>query len=217
MDIVQVFADYLNQFPAGTVFLFLIGLYAAGKKVYQEAKKILEHNKKVVTDDIQKQEQLQTMLDDIENLKTSIETLNTGLDSYKKTVEKHLEEDQVSSENSRRNTDERIGTICEHLEGLEQKIPIIEQNIMKIEKQISILIGSDVEYIRAYITDSYNKYVKEKRQIDLISLQNVESIYNRFLHETGGEDEFLSKLMRELRNLPTTVKSDDAPPNPPVI
>ena len=87
---------------------------------------------------------------------------------------------------------------------IDPKVKILEDKISKLESQINVLITSDVEYIRAYITDSYKKFVKELHHIDLMSLQNVESIYNRFLQETGSEDEFLSKLMRELRNLPTT-------------
>ena len=48
------------------------------------------------------------------------------------------------------------------------------------------------------------KYVKKEKSIDLISLQNLENIYNKYLEEDGGKDEFLAKLMKELRDLPTT-------------
>ena len=92
-----------------------------------------------------------------------------------------------------------------------KKIESLETRVDKMERQIDLLFKSDKEYFRAFILEGYNKYVKAERSIDLVSLQTLESIYNKYLEEDGGKDEFLAKLMKELRNLPTTKekKRDD--------
>ena len=67
-------------------------------------------------------------------------------------------------------------------------------------KNVSLLIESDKEDIKAYITDEYNKW-SEKEYIDLISLQSIEARYAKYVEEKGNG--FVKKLMTEIRNLPT--------------
>ena len=157
-----------------------------------------------MTKKIKDSEKIDGILTDITSLKTEIDKISNDVDNYKGIIDGKLKE---IIKNSSENGDEFIKSLDEiknTLMIIDPKVKILEDKISKLESQINVLITSDVEYIRAYITDSYKKFVKELHHIDLMSLQNVESIYNRFLQETGSEDEFLSKLMRELRNLPTT-------------
>ena len=135
--------------------------------------------------------------------------MSTEVENYKGIIDNKLEEMVKSSSDGSKEFLEAFNEMKSIIVVLEPKMKFIEEKISKLESQIGVLITSDVEYIKAYLTDSYKKFVKEKHHIDLISLQNVESLYNRFLQETGVEDEFLSKLMRELRNLPTTKGEDE--------
>ena len=137
-------------------------------------------------------------------LKSELENITKDVDNYKKLVDGKLKEmiDKASVDDD--TFIKSLNEIKNTLSLIDPKLKLLEDKVSKVESQINVLITSDVEYIKAYITDSYNKFVKENHHIDLLSLQNVESVYNRLLQETGVEDEFLSKLMRELRNLPTT-------------
>lgn len=197
-------AEFLDQWSAGYIFLIIVGVYTVVKKLYEIIKKITNQTEEQVTKKIKDSEKIDGILTDITSLKTEIDKISNDVDNYKEIIDGKLKE---IIKNSSENGDEFIKSLDEiknTLMIIDPKVKILEDKISKLESQINVLITSDVEYIRAYITDSYKKFVKELHHIDLMSLQNVESIYNRFLQETGSEDEFLSKLMRELRNLPTT-------------
>ena len=197
-------AEFLDQWSAGYIFLIIVGVYTVAKKLYEIIKKITNQTEEQVTKKIKDSEKIDGILTDITSLKTEIDKISNDVDNYKGIIDGKLKE---IIKNSSENGDEFIKSLDEiknTLMIIDPKVKILEDKISKLESQINVLITSDVEYIRAYITDSYKKFVKELHHIDLMSLQNVESIYNRFLQETGSEDEFLSKLMRELRNLPTT-------------
>ena len=78
----------------------------------------------------------------------------------------------------------------------------ILDSIDNIMKNIHILIDSDKETIRSFIMSEYYKW--EGKVIDLITLQNIERLYKKYLEELGDEsDDFIDKIMTELRNLPT--------------
>lgn len=197
-------AEFLDQWSAGYIFLIIVGVYTVVKKLYEIIKKITNQTEEQVTKKIKDSEKIDGILTDITSLKTEIDKISNDVNNYKGIIDGKLKE---IIKNSSENGDEFIKSLNEiknTLMIIDPKVKILEDKISKLESQINVLITSDVEYIRAYITDSYKKFVKELHHIDLMSLQNVESIYNRFLQETGSEDEFLSKLMRELRNLPTT-------------
>ena len=197
-------AEFLDQWSAGYIFLIIVGVYTVAKKLYEIIKKITNQTEEQVTKKIKDSEKIDGILTDITSLKTEIDKISNDVDNYKGIIDGKLKE---IIKNSSENGDEFIKSLDEiknTLMIIDPKVKILEDKISKLESQINVLITSDVEYIRAYITDSYKKFVKELHHIDLMSLQNVESIYNRFLQETGSEDEFLSKLMRELRDLPTT-------------
>ena len=197
-------AEFLDQWSAGYIFLIIVGVYTVVKKLYEIIKKITNQTEEQVTKKIKDSEKIDGIITDITSLKTEIDKISNDVNNYKGIIDGKLKE---IIKNSSENGDEFIKSLDEiknTLMIIDPKVKILEDKISKLESQINVLITSDVEYIRAYITDSYKKFVKELHHIDLMSLQNVESIYNRFLQETGSEDEFLSKLMRELRNLPTT-------------
>lgn len=197
-------AEFLDQWSAGYIFLIIVGVYTVVKKLYEIIKKITNQTEEQVTKKIKDSEKIDGIITDMTSLKTEIDKISNDVNNYKGIIDGKLKE---IIKNSSENGDEFIKSLDEiknTLMIIDPKVKILEDKISKLESQINVLITSDVEYIRAYITDSYKKFVKELHHIDLMSLQNVESIYNRFLQETGSEDEFLSKLMRELRNLPTT-------------
>ena len=202
-------AKFLDNWSAGTVFLLLVGVYTVAKKLIEIYKSISSHIEKKTTKKIKSVETIEGIIGDINSLKADLENMSTEVENYKGIIDSKLEEIVKSSSDGSKEFLEAFNEMKSIIVVLEPKMKFIEEKISKLESQIGVLITSDVEYIKAYLTDSYKKFVKEKHHIDLISLQNVESLYNRFLQETGVEDEFLSKLMRELRNLPTTKGEDE--------
>lgn len=197
--------EYLNHLGAGDVFRFifivgsaLTGSIAACLKILRAYRKRIETELDdknfidTITDSLKKtQDELSSVSDDVKNNIGKLEeVLHNHLDSADETHEK---------------LERAIIEINELLHNQREKVDSMEGCIRKINNQIELLFSSDKEYFKAYIIEGYNRYVKGKGTIDLISLQNLENIYNKYLEEVGGEpDEFLGKLIRELRNLPTT-------------
>ena len=203
MDVNQI-ADFLNNFKAGQIFLFIIGLFTVGKKIFEFLMKIYDKIKGIASKELKKAEEMSNIIDDIASLKNELASISADIADYKDNLDNKVDNILTKSDDGDTESINRITEIQESLLHIEPKLKLMEEKLSKVESQIEVLITSDVNYIQAYITDSYQKFVIQQHHIDLISLQNVESVYNRLLQETGLEDEFLSKLMQELRNLPTT-------------
>lgn len=203
MSVDQI-AGFLSHWNAGEVFLVIVGVVCVGKKIYEFGKKAYGVIEGGITKKLKGVEQMDSILSDIDSLKNDLNAISTDVESYKKNLDDRVKAIISQSDTGDSNIEKVVDELQESLQMMEPKVRLLEDKMSKIESQISILINSDVEYTKAYITDCYNKFVKVEHHIDLISLQNVESVYNKFVQETGLEDEFLSKLMRELRNLPTT-------------
>ena len=201
---------FMDKFTAGEVILFLAGIFFIGKWLIHFFKKIRH---KVASDgltDEERKNEKHKMKNDIEEATSEIDSMT---EEFRDSIEDLTKKfgDHISESIEQRS--ELLDAIQKLNEAVNAQIPkneAFDERLMMIEKQINLLFESDKNYIIAYITDIYQRYVKEKKCIDLITLQNVESIYSRFLAETGSEDKFLSKLITELRGLPTTKeKSDD--------
>lgn len=203
MSVDQI-AGFLSHWNAGEVFLVIVGVVCVGKKIYDFSKKAYGVIEGGITKKLKSVEQMDSILSDIDSLKNDLNAISTDVESYKKNLDDQVKAIISQSDTGDINIEKVVDELQESLQMMEPKVRLLEDKMSKIESQISILINSDAEYTKAYITDCYNKFVKVEHHIDLISLQNVESVYNKFVQETGLEDEFLSKLMRELRNLPTT-------------
>ena len=201
MSVDQI-AGFLSHWNAGEVVI--VGVVCVGKKIYDFGKKAYGVIEGGITKKLKSVEQMDSILSDIDSLKNDLNAISTDVESYKKNLDDQVKAIISQSDTGDINIEKVVDELQESLQMMEPKVRLLEDKMSKIESQISILINSDVEYTKAYITDCYNKFVKVEHHIDLISLQNVESVYNKFVQETGLEDEFLSKLMRELRNLPTT-------------
>ena len=191
---------YLNNLRAGDVLNFLVVMGCAGSYVFDKLKKWKSQHKAEVEEEIKKASELEQLTTKLKNTHDELETVKVSMEQLQKLVREHIEGASTNSESVQQSINELGKMLVRH----GQKIDSLEKCIDKVECQIDLLFKSDKEYFRAYIMEGYNKYVKGEKCIDLMSLQSLENIYNKYLEEDGERDEFLAKLMRELRNLPTT-------------
>lgn len=77
-----------------------------------------------------------------------------------------------------------------------------EANLNKIIDSIQLLINSDKDDIKAWITEKHHYYCYEKRHIDDYSLDCIEKRYAHYKDEGGNS--FIEDLMRDIRRLPKT-------------
>lgn len=98
---------------------------------------------------------------------------------------------------------------AKHVQESEKKIKELyelhektEQNLNKIIDSIQLLINSDKDDIKAWITEKHHYYCYEKRHIDDYSLDCIEKRYTHYRNEGGNS--FVEDLMRDIRRLPKT-------------
>ena len=72
--------------------------------------------------------------------------------------------------------------------------------IDKMSKAINILIESDKDDIKAWITEQHHYFCYELGYIDDYNLQCIESRYTHYKEEDGNT--FIDKFMKDIRNLP---------------
>ena len=77
---------------------------------------------------------------------------------------------------------------------------IVDKGFEKINRQLEMLIESDREAIKSYITEQHHLFVYEKGWVDDYSLDCLEKRYAIYEKENGNT--FVLGLMNEIRSLP---------------
>lgn len=83
---------------------------------------------------------------------------------------------------------------------LQEGIKKMEESINKLSKKVDILMKSDRDAIKAFITREHHYFVYQRGWIDDYSLDCIERRYTHY-NEQGGNS-FIQTLMTDLRNLP---------------
>lgn len=88
----------------------------------------------------------------------------------------------------------------EQLQQQELDIKELRKNIESIQSNINLLIESDKDDIKAYITEKHHFYCYQQKYIDDYTLNCLEKRFNHYEEEGGNS--FVHNLMDELRALP---------------
>ena len=87
-----------------------------------------------------------------------------------------------------------------NIEDHSRQIGELKDSIEEIRDLISLLIQSDKDAIKAYITKQHHTFVYKKGWIDDYSLNCIEQRYNHYKDQGGNS--FIGNLMQQLRQLP---------------
>lgn len=85
---------------------------------------------------------------------------------------------------------------------LRDQISGVATQVSKITDKIDLLVESDKDDIKAFITREYHYFVEQKGWIDDYSLDCIEKRYDHYIEEKGNS--FVAGLMDQLRSLPHT-------------
>ena len=94
----------------------------------------------------------------------------------------------------------------QNLKKQDEEIEDMKKCIKQIIEKIDILIESDKDDIKAFITRQHHYFVYQKGWIDDYSLDCIEKRYNHYVHEKGNS--FIGGLMEEIRALPKREKEE---------
>lgn len=90
--------------------------------------------------------------------------------------------------------------IIETLNIHEENIIACKERLEKILEIINILVESDKDDIKSWITEKHHYFCYELKYIDDYSLQCVEARYKHYKDEKGNS--FIDKFMEDIRALP---------------
>lgn len=128
-------------------------------------------------------------------IKGCISFFDWGIDRLRKLFDKeHITEQNKKDLNNRIETDEKK---IQELVNLHKKT---EQNIQDLTKSVEMLIASDKDDIKSWITEQHHKFCYGKsKSIDAYSLDCIEKRYGHYKDEGGNS--FVHTLMEDLRKL----------------
>ena len=95
---------------------------------------------------------------------------------------------------------ERPDRIQDRIDQLEINQESLTGSLCKITEKLDMLIDSDKDAIKAYITERHHHYVYKKGCIDDYTMNILEQRYVHYKDEGGNS--FIRQLMDELRSLP---------------
>ena len=90
--------------------------------------------------------------------------------------------------------------LYKEIEYFQEYVQQSQKYLSKMQEQIDLLIESDKDAIKAYITKEHHHFCYEQKWIDDYSLDCLEKRFGHYVEEHGNS--FIESLMTELRNLP---------------
>lgn len=79
--------------------------------------------------------------------------------------------------------------------------------VANLTEKVDLLIASDKDAIKSYITEQYHYFVEQRGWIDDFSLDCLEKRFSHYLEENGNS--FVESLMNQIRNLPRVPKLNE--------
>lgn len=113
-------------------------------------------------------------------------------DWFKNRFRKPIEEEK--------DKEEKEQEIIERLDKHEEQILLCKDCLNEITKSINILIESDKDDIKAWITEKHHYFCYELGYIDDYNLQCIEARYKHYKEEKGNT--FIDGFMEDIRKLP---------------
>lgn len=95
---------------------------------------------------------------------------------------------------------ERIERIDKKLENYDKVLDNITESIKDLKNETQLLLSSDKDAIKAFITEKHHYFCYTQKWIDDYSLDVLERRYEHYVDEKGNS--FIKDLMEELRELP---------------
>lgn len=201
------FIEFLNSILPGlgvglSVIVVLGGFILKGYKTLK--KQIADHDAEILKKaeegrvDSEFKDEMLELVANIKNIKTdfssSIDNLNQQMEALSKTVSEIKE-----------SSDESDATLVEKMNQYETRQEEINAKIDAVHESMNLLIESDKESIRSFITLQYYE-CQEKGYIEVYVLQALEDRYEKYLIENG--DSFIANLVKEMRKLPHVPPTD---------
>lgn len=173
--------EFLEKYSVSDILIFLAFFILAAKQLIEVIDFIKQKVKDMGTEEAMDEKEKQ-MLDGYDHLIKK----NQDKISY---LEKRIE--LVA---------EKVDTLEEDVNSFSKRIKLLEGNSSLLVEKINLLIISDMDNIKSYITEKHHYYCYVKHWIDDYTLECCENRYQHYKDEGGKYS--MDSLMEDLRNLP---------------
>lgn len=181
--------------PLGTTIVIILAIVTTVSGLYVGIKKAKSKYENSVKRKLKSAEKNSEFRESVQSIVSTVSTIQESLSKFEKS---HKEINQALS-----NLQSVVDTIqqesAETDQTLGKRIDTINNKLSAMDEKSSLLIESDKEGIKSYITDKYYQTLSDG-YIELHVLETLELRYKMYLQENGNT--YVRKLMESMRELP---------------
>ena len=134
---------------------------------------------------------------------TSLKGFFTLWDYFYDKIKRHFKE-ETEEEQDKINITKQLADISAQIENINAQHTLDRQELIKkideTNDTIGVLLASDKDDIKSWITEKHHYFCYESKCIDYQSLDCMEKRYRHYVDEGGNS--FVADLMKEVRALP---------------
>lgn len=119
-------------------------------------------------------------------------------DWAKERLKKSFDEEDVQTKEIE-SIQDKLNEDKKNFDNVYQAYQELESSLKEVADKVDLLIKSDKDDIKAYITEKHHEFCKQE-WIDDYTMDCIERRYEHYVEECGNS--FVKKLMEELRELP---------------
>lgn len=172
-------SDLLTTYSVAEIFLFVIALAAAIKGVVTFWDWGYERLKKKFRKDIEDEDFESKVMSKFEGIATQIDSIRISHQDDKNEIVSQIKNVTIQHTLDKQ---ELIG------------------EIQKTKETMEVLLASDKDDIKSWITEKHHYFCYEKKVIDDYSLDCIEKRYQHYVDEGGNS--YVATLMKDIRALP---------------
>lgn len=166
---------------------FIIAFNKSARDFFKKHDRKVRKEQRDSIDDAEFKQQMLELMSGVKEIRTNMIAIDKKVDDLSETIRTVEKTSKESDDELRKQLDSTEEQFC----SLHEKQDIISDNVQ-------LLIESDKESNRSFITLEYYKAI-EKGYIEVYTMQAIEYRYEKYLQEHG--DSFINGLIKELREL----------------
>ena len=191
----------LDNIGLGTFIGLVVSVVMFSVPIIKYLKEKKNAAKDKIKNEVLKEEDEEKTKKDIETAISKIEGIDEKLDDHTNKIKEYVDERIGLIETQVKANTKYINHSKNEMENYRTRTEELLDIVKKTEENVKILIDSDKDTIYYIIMQTYRKCIDEN-EIDLSTLQNVERMYKKYIEEIEDVDDFIEKLMNEMRELP---------------
>lgn len=196
--------NLLNNIPLGYALLLLVTLVSFIVWVAKVISNAMDKHRETILQENEDQETKESMLESIKSLKETVMTLKTDMDAFHSETRIINEKTEQRLSGIEEKIDDNNQKSIKRNQALADKLGGVERSVETISNQVHLLIGSDKESVKIFITNEYHKWM-QRNEIDIYALESVEERLAKYRNAYSEDDEnykLLEVFVKELRGLP---------------